>query len=338
MEVSSNKKTKTNKPGFLVTANIHGDETIGRELTLYLIYHLKYNYNKDPLITFLLDNTNIFINPSLNPDGFEKTIFNMWTPSRFNYNNVDLNRNFPDRLNKNKIYSFEPEIKSFLNWSNKNIIHSSISIHSGSVVVNYPFDGPISKKYCATEEDDYFKYISKQYSKNCDYFTKSKFKNGITNGAEWYAINGGMQDWRYTFKKGYEITLELSDEKIVPEEKIEWYWNKNKIALVNSIRLLHIGIKVYFKNVSEQNVFIILENKHVKKKIYYSRNTQFIPLKPDSYIITYKNKKNQTFNMNILITQNSYIDLTINDINIIQTRSIIPKLKNKLKKSLCNIM
>lgn len=59
------------KPMFKYVANMHGDETVGREMLISLIYHLLSNYGKDERITELVNTTNIFIMPSANPDGFE---------------------------------------------------------------------------------------------------------------------------------------------------------------------------------------------------------------------------------------------------------------------------
>ena len=50
--------------------NIHGDETVGRQLILYLAQYLLHNYGTDTRITKLMDDTEIFLMPSSNPDGF----------------------------------------------------------------------------------------------------------------------------------------------------------------------------------------------------------------------------------------------------------------------------
>ena len=50
--------------------NIHGDETVARQLILYLAQYLLHNYGTDPRITKLVDHTEIFLMPSSNPDGF----------------------------------------------------------------------------------------------------------------------------------------------------------------------------------------------------------------------------------------------------------------------------
>lgn len=65
---------------------MHGDETVGRELMLYLIDYLCTTYPSDPTTAFLIQNTDIYIMPSMNPDGYE-------LGRRENANNIDLNRN-----------------------------------------------------------------------------------------------------------------------------------------------------------------------------------------------------------------------------------------------------
>ena len=80
----------------MYNATIHGDELTGYGLMLKLIDHLITNYNKDPQITNLINNTEIWINPLANPDGTYRNDTTLKNPYRYNANGIDLNRNFPD--------------------------------------------------------------------------------------------------------------------------------------------------------------------------------------------------------------------------------------------------
>ena len=74
LEISENvQERKLGEPMVKYVANMHGDEPVGRELMIFLAKYLLYNYGKDPRVTRLVNNTDIFIMPSLNPDGFEKS-------------------------------------------------------------------------------------------------------------------------------------------------------------------------------------------------------------------------------------------------------------------------
>lgn len=74
---------------------MHGDETVGREMLLYFIEYLLTRYGSDPIITSLVENTDIFIMPSMNPDGFEAGV-------RANAKGFDLNRDCNDSNLKNQ--------------------------------------------------------------------------------------------------------------------------------------------------------------------------------------------------------------------------------------------
>ena len=60
-------------PMFKYVANMHGDEAIGRQLMIYLAQYLLANYGKDERVTKLVDTTDIFLMPSMNPDGYESS-------------------------------------------------------------------------------------------------------------------------------------------------------------------------------------------------------------------------------------------------------------------------
>lgn len=73
-EITKNvRKRSILVPMFKYVANMHGDETVGREMLIYLAEYLLYNYGKISEVTQLVDTTDIFLMPSMNPDGFENS-------------------------------------------------------------------------------------------------------------------------------------------------------------------------------------------------------------------------------------------------------------------------
>lgn len=60
------------RPMFKYVGNMHGNEAVGREVLIALAEHLVRSFGTDPEVTQLIQNTDIYILPSLNPDGFAK--------------------------------------------------------------------------------------------------------------------------------------------------------------------------------------------------------------------------------------------------------------------------
>jgi carboxypeptidase D len=142
-QISNNvNKIEPGEPMFKYVANMHGDETVGREMLISLIYHLLENYKKDERITRLIDTTNIFIMPSANPDGFENVAEGSCYESRGreNANRVDLNRNFPDQfstnnktMNKQDMFvGREVETLALMNWIMNYRFVLSANLHGGN--------------------------------------------------------------------------------------------------------------------------------------------------------------------------------------------------------------
>ena len=80
---------------------MHGDETVGRMLVIYFAEYLLQNYVKgDARVKKIVDDIEIYLLPSLNPDGFAKSPEGSCFRSngRRNANNKDLNRDFPRRF------------------------------------------------------------------------------------------------------------------------------------------------------------------------------------------------------------------------------------------------
>ena len=62
------------KPMFKYVANMHGNEAVGRELVIFLAEYLIKNYGQVDRVTQLLNSTDLWLMPSLNPDGFEAAV------------------------------------------------------------------------------------------------------------------------------------------------------------------------------------------------------------------------------------------------------------------------
>lgn len=80
------------------------------------------------------------------------------------------------------------------------------------------------------------------YDKCTEYHTEV-FPTGITNGASWYSIYGGMQDWLYEHTSQFEITVEMGCNQYPPASAMPQYWQLNKRSLLNYIKEVHRGIK-----------------------------------------------------------------------------------------------
>jgi carboxypeptidase D len=74
------------------------------------------------------------------------------------------------------------------------------------------------------------------------------FSQGITNGADWYVLYGGMQDFNYLQSNCFEITVELGCYKYPYVDELPKYWNENRVALFNFVMEAHKGVKGFVFN------------------------------------------------------------------------------------------
>lgn len=263
-------RVEPGEPMFKYVGNIHGDETIGREVLISLIYHLLSNYGKDDRITKLVNSTNIFIMPSANPDGFEKVKEGScdFSNGRHNAHNIDLNRNFPDQFDltvnsENMFHKREPETVALMKWIMSNKFVLSANLHGGALVASYPFDDSrfpkMSGLYSSSPDDKVFRHLALVYSKNHKTMHKGKacgenFPDGVTNGADWYDVSGGMQDFNYIHSNCFEITLELSCCKYPLAKNLKTEWENNKEALISYMAQVHMGVKGFVTDFSDSKI------------------------------------------------------------------------------------
>jgi len=83
----TNEKNITRKYSCLIDGCIHGNEWEGGEACLYLADYLLINFKENNTVTTILNTTEVYLVPLVNPDGREND-------DRFNENDIDLNRNF----------------------------------------------------------------------------------------------------------------------------------------------------------------------------------------------------------------------------------------------------
>ncbi len=222
------KPDDSSLPEFKYIANMHGDEIVGRELMVKLIEDLTAHYGSDPRITSLMDHYQIYILPSMNPDGAAAR-------TRFNANGVDLNRSFPDfttQDNENTPNQREPEIQAIMNFQATHHFKLSANFHGGSEVVNYPWDA----QEAAFPLDDFVKKISLDYAEKVPYIYQStQFEHGITNGFQWYQVLGGMQDWSYHYYNDIQLTIELTQTKWPSFSTVDQSYQLNRDSLLGLI-------------------------------------------------------------------------------------------------------
>ncbi len=244
-KLSKNVTQKEAEPKFMYSSSIHGDETTGYVLMLRLIDSLLSTYNSNARIKNLLDNCEIWINPLANPDGTYKSGNSTVNGAvRYNSNYVDINRNFPDPADgphpDGEVW--QPETIIMMNLATNNYFSMSANFHGGTEVANYPWDTWVRRH----TDDAWFQYISREYADTCHKVSTSYmsgYVNGITNGYDWYRVAGGRQDYFTFFKKGREITFEISNTKLVAASTLPTYWNYNKRSLLNYMEQSLYGIK-----------------------------------------------------------------------------------------------
>ena len=240
LKISDNPLADEDEPEVFYTSTIHGDETGGYILMLRLAEHLLKNYNSSSRIKNLVDNLEIWINPLSNPDGTYRTGNTISSPTRYNANGYDLNRNFPDPVSDDPVKQKETlDMIRFMKGRNFVI---SANFHAGEEVVNYPWD----RWSRFHPDDDWLYHISRRYADTVHLHAVTGYMtfkdNGITNGYAWYDIYGGRQDFVTWELHGREVTIELDDTKLTPAANLNSLWEYNYRSLLDYIENALYGI------------------------------------------------------------------------------------------------
>ncbi len=261
LKITNNVSINEGKPEFFYTSSMHGDEIAGFPLMIRLIDYLLTNYGTDGEVTDLLNSTEIYINPSANPDGTYRLgdTDAVDNPRRANDSGQDLNRNYPDNLaglHDSGVY--ELETIAFMNYADTKNFVLSANFHGGISLVNYPIDNTLANSY-THPDGDWFERLGVNYATQVradnaahatpesnyftvDYDSSTYPSQGVTHGAEWYLVYGGRQDYMGYYKCDREVTIEISNQKWLTPSKLPAYWDYNKQAFLDFMKEANNGL------------------------------------------------------------------------------------------------
>lgn len=235
------------RPTVVYFGPVHGDERVGGELLYRLVAHIR-DYWATKTVQDLLSACNLVVVPHPNPDGFHAL-------RRELENGVDMNRAFyPDRCGTPNPFAHlgaVPEVehaKAFFLSENP---EAALLMHGGAVVVSYPYDDECTHHgsripSLAPDATLHFQ-MARNYSM-ANYLMSipgAVFRDGVTNGAQWYSLSGGLQDWTLLNvpRMLVPLTVELSNVKLPPFDEIgRRHWGANFHALTGWPAALRQGV------------------------------------------------------------------------------------------------
>ena len=329
--ISDNVTQHETEPQFMYTSSLHGDEITGYVLMLRLIDSLLITYGTDSRITQLVNNAEIWINPLANPDGTYKSgNSTVYGATRGNYNNYDLNRNFPDPIygvNANQ----QIETSRFRTIAESNNFALVANFHGGTEVVNYAWDTWTNEypDYRHHPDEAWYQYISHLYADTCQANAPATYMNGyddgITNGGAWYIINGGRQDYTNYYRWGREVTIEISDTKLIPAAQLPAHWNYNRKSLIKYIEAVLKGVSGIITDTLSIPVKakITVLNHDADNSQVYSDSTGFYlrMLAPGTYSLRFEAPDYYTQTISNVVV-GSYNSQTVLNVELVS--SIIP--------------
>ena len=227
-----NNGSGAGKPKFLYTSTIHGDETTGWMLMLRMIDYILENPTL-PECANVLENIDLYVGPNTNPDGTYHGGNNTVNgATRYNANGVDMNRNYADPHEGPHPdgEQYQQETEWFMQFAQDNNFVMGANYHGGAEVMNYPWDNT----YTLHADDQWYQLISHEYADLCHTVSSSymtDYNNGVTNGAQWYMIGGGRQDYMNGYAQCRELTIECSNTKLPSASQMPNFWNINKNAI-----------------------------------------------------------------------------------------------------------
>jgi len=284
LHLSNHTQNDSLKPNIFFTASMHGNELSCYNNMLQLINYLISGYGNDQFITELMNQVNIYINPLSNPDGTYFGADEIYRTSRFNYNGIDLNRNFPDPVYGENPdgFTLQLENKYMMEFMKSIPFVFAINLHAGAEIINYPWDAFMLDKFDTPHPDDawyekisidYIQHLNKQ---NDPFYYTGISPTGYTRGHLWYPLFGGRQDYVNYFLHRKEITLEISEDFVPDSANLEYIWQANKDSYLSFIEQTLFGIKGSITDsISKKQIPAYINIKGIDKTNFFNTRDSF---------------------------------------------------------------
>lgn len=240
VKISANVNQEEDEPAIYFCGAHHAREPISVEVSMAILIYLLENYNTDPFVTNLLNTTQIWIVPLVNPDGHKVVLdqTDVWWRKNIRDNNnnhsidtdewgagddgVDINRNYgynwgyisaSDNINSVTYHGpgpfSEPETQAFKNFLESKRFIAGISYHTYGQYVLYPF-GYMKNLYApdVVELEALATAVAGVISgQNGGYYDPMP-------SWELYPVSGGLDDWAYGTLGTFAYTIEMAEEFI----------------------------------------------------------------------------------------------------------------------------
>ncbi len=230
LRLSDNPNMDEAEPEVLYTALHHAREPNSLSQMVFYLWYLLENYDSDPEVKYLVDNTAMYFIPCINPDGYihnenlDPNGGGLWRKNKYSENGqligVDLNRNYgyewgiddngsSPNPNSN-VYRgtapfSEPENQAVRDFCNEHQFKITLNYHSYGNLLIYPWGYSDQ----ITDEHDTFQALADAMTRENDFFA------GTGTQTVGYAVNGNSDDWMYgeTDSKPaiYSMTPEIGD-------------------------------------------------------------------------------------------------------------------------------
>jgi len=226
LKISDNVAFEEDEPEVLFLGCHHAREWISVEVPFLMGKYLAENYASDPEVKRIVDQSEIWIVPLVNPDGLEYTlhVYRYWRKNRRDNGQgnfgVDINRNYGYKWGidnegsspspASEVYRgtaafSEPEARAVRDLFLRKNFQAMISFHSFSQVILYPW----GYTKVPSDKNAQMREIAAEMSSRIQAVAGRVYQYGQSNGPAMYPTNGDTTDWAFGTSGTPSYTIEL---------------------------------------------------------------------------------------------------------------------------------